>query len=70
VHDDPAPGSEPPSADPDDEFLIDLARAVAADVLVSGDAHLLDLRDLVPVMTPGQFLTASTADAAHLRDKV
>lgn len=31
------------SADPDDEYLIDLARAVAADVLAAGDRHLLDL---------------------------
>jgi putative PIN family toxin of toxin-antitoxin system len=54
--DDPPPGLSPLSADPDDEFLIDLARAAKADVLVSGDAHLLDLRDLVPVMTPAQFL--------------
>jgi putative PIN family toxin of toxin-antitoxin system len=58
VRDDPTPGSGPSSADPDDGFLIDLARATAADVLVSGDAHLLDLRDLVPVMTPAEFLAS------------
>jgi putative PIN family toxin of toxin-antitoxin system len=44
------------SADPDDEYLIDLARSAAADVLVSGDSHLLDLRGIVPVMTPAEFL--------------
>jgi predicted nucleic acid-binding protein len=35
---------------------VDLARAAAADVLVSGDAHLLDLHDRLPVMTPAEFL--------------
>ena len=56
VHDDPPPAEEPLSADPDDEYLLDLARAAAADVLVSGDSHLLALRDVVPVMTPAEFL--------------
>jgi putative PIN family toxin of toxin-antitoxin system len=56
ILDHPAPGARPLSADPDDEYLVDLARAAAADVLVSGDAHLLDLRDRLPVMTPAQFL--------------
>jgi putative PIN family toxin of toxin-antitoxin system len=56
ILDDPAPSGRPLSVDPDDEYLVDLARAAAADVLVSGDAHLLDLRDHLPVMTPAQFL--------------
>ncbi len=56
ILDDPAPSGRPLSVDPDDEYLVDLARAAAADVLVSGDAHLLDLRDRLPVMTPAQFL--------------
>jgi len=56
ILDDPAPGDRPLSADPDDEYLVDLARAAAADALVSGDAHLLDLRDRLPVMTPAEFL--------------
>jgi putative PIN family toxin of toxin-antitoxin system len=56
ILDDPAPSARPLSADPDDEYLVDLARAAAADVLVSGDAHLLDLHDRLPVMTPAQFL--------------
>jgi putative PIN family toxin of toxin-antitoxin system len=56
ILDDPAPSARPLSADPDDEYLVDLARAAAADVLVSGDAHLLDLRDRLPVMTQAQFL--------------
>ena len=56
VLDDPAPSARPFSADPDDEYLVDLARAAAADALVSGDAHLLVLRDRLPVLTPAQFL--------------
>ena len=56
ILDDLAPSARPLSADPDDEYLVDLARAAAADVLVSGDAHLLDLRDRLPVMTPAEFL--------------
>ena len=56
VLDDPAPSVQPVSADPDDEYQVDLARAAAADALVSGDAHLLDLRERLPVLTPAQFL--------------
>jgi putative PIN family toxin of toxin-antitoxin system len=58
IHDDPPPGEDPLSADPDDEYLLDLARAAAADVLVSGDSHLLVLRDVVPVMSPAEFLAS------------
>jgi putative PIN family toxin of toxin-antitoxin system len=56
ILDDPAPSGRPLSADPDDEYLVDLARVATADVLVSGDAHLLDLRERLPVMTPAEFL--------------
>ena len=56
ILDDPAPSARPLSVDPDDEYLVDLARASAADMLVSGDAHLLDLGDRLPVMTPAEFL--------------
>ena len=53
---DPAPSKEPFSADPDDEYLIDLARDAQADALVTGDAHLLELRAIIPAMTPAEFL--------------
>ena len=56
ILDDPAPIARPLSADPDDEYLVELARAAVVDALVSGDAHLLDLRDRLPVMTPAEFL--------------
>jgi putative PIN family toxin of toxin-antitoxin system len=49
---------EPLSRDPDDDYLIALARAAGAVVLVSGDADLttLDLRD-PPVVDPRRFLS-------------
>jgi putative PIN family toxin of toxin-antitoxin system len=56
VRADPAPSPEPLSADPDDEYLIDLARDAQVDALVTGDAHLLELRAIIPVMTPAEFL--------------
>jgi putative PIN family toxin of toxin-antitoxin system len=55
VDDPPDPAAV--SADPDDDYLIALARAANADCLVSGDRHLLDLADPdPPVLTPRQFL--------------
>ena len=45
------------TADPDDDYLIALAFAAAADALVSGDQHLTDLGDPpVPVLTPRELL--------------
>lgn len=42
--------------DPDDDYLIALARAVGADDLVSGDRDLLELADPgPPVLSPRQF---------------
>ncbi|MGZ6564205.1 MAG: putative toxin-antitoxin system toxin component, PIN family [Solirubrobacteraceae bacterium] len=55
VADPPDPPSVSP--DPDDDYLIALARAARADYIVSGDRHLLDLTDPdPPVRTPRQFL--------------
>jgi putative PIN family toxin of toxin-antitoxin system len=51
--------ADPPevSPDPDDDYLIALARVAGADYLISGDRHLLDLTDPdAPVLTPRQFL--------------
>lgn len=58
VRADPSPSPEPMSADPDDEYLIDLAREAGADALMTGDAHLLDLRAIIPALTPTEFLEA------------
>ena len=59
----PDPSEEPPerSSDPGDDYLI----ALAADqrvLLVSGDQHLLDLADRVPILTPAGFLELLAAD--------
>jgi len=56
VIEDPSPltGVTP---DPDDDYLIALARAAHADYLISGDRHLLGLADPAPpVLTPRRFL--------------
>lgn len=56
VRDDPEAPADPRSADPDDDFLVALAREARAGALVSGDAHLLALRPSVPAMSPAEFL--------------
>jgi putative PIN family toxin of toxin-antitoxin system len=48
---------EPPtrSADPGDDYLLALAEKASA-VLVSGDRHLLDLSDRLPIRSAREFL--------------
>ena len=49
---------DPPavSPDPGDDYLIALPRAAHADVIVSGNSHLIALVDVEPpVLTPRQF---------------
>jgi len=50
---------QPPrrSADPADDYLLALAEAAQA-VVVSGDAHLLDLSDRLPIRTARAFLAS------------
>lgn len=43
------------SSDPDDDYLIALA-ATTRSVVVSGDHHLLDLADRLPIYSPAEFL--------------
>lgn len=54
VDDPPAqPGASP---DPDDDYLLALVAAAGADLLVSGDRHLLGLADPgVAVLSPREF---------------
>jgi uncharacterized protein len=51
------PAAPPPvrSDDPGDDYLIALAASRQA-ILVSGDKHLLDLADRIPVLEPALFL--------------
>lgn len=53
--DDPGTPSPVRSADPDDDYVIALAAAQGA-LIVSGDRHLTDLADEIPVFTPAQLL--------------
>lgn len=45
--------------DPADDMFLDAAVAGRADVIVSGDRHLLSLREFqgIPIVTVAQFLT-------------
>lgn len=55
---DPA-GVEPVSRDPNDDYLIALAREARAHVLVSGDADLTSLIGIEPpIVTPRLFLSS------------
>lgn len=56
VLDDPVKATPPLSADPDDQYLVDLGRSARVDAIVSGDSHVLELRDVIPAMTPREFL--------------
>ena len=47
------------AADPEDDKFIWCAHAGAADCVISGDAHLLNLNPSpVPILSPAQFLAA------------
>lgn len=55
--DDPPPAQEQLTRDPDDDYLIALAREARADGLISGDRDLLDLVDPEPpIWTPSIFM--------------
>jgi len=53
---DPPLAEVPTGPDPDDEYLIALARTQRVDALVSGDPHLLRLSPAIPVFGPRAFL--------------
>ncbi|MBI1843592.1 MAG: putative toxin-antitoxin system toxin component, PIN family [Actinobacteria bacterium] len=53
--DDPKVSPRVRSIDANDDYLIDLGEATHA-VIVSGDRHLLDLADQIPVYAPSAFL--------------
>ena len=53
---------EPPpvTPDPNDDYLVALARVAGAGVIVSGDRHLVELDIRPPVLTPREFLDLFT----------
>jgi len=53
---DPPPGERIVPGDPDDDYLAALARAGRAQVIVTGDVHLLELDLQPPAFTPRAFL--------------
>jgi len=55
LRDDPTDAPPIRSPDPGDDYLVALAAASQA-VIVSGDRHLLDLGDDLPVYSPAAFL--------------
>ena len=55
LRDDPAGPPPVKSTDPKDNYLLTLAAASQA-VIVSGDRHLLDLSDHLPVYSPAAYL--------------
>ena len=48
--------------DPDDNAVVDCAVEARADVIVSGDSHLTELKQVegIPVVTPAEFLEMLT----------
>jgi len=60
---DPLPPHPAPCRDPDDDYLVALARAAVVDALLTGDRDLLELGDVgVAVITPRE-LVERLADA-------
>jgi uncharacterized protein len=57
VVDDPREVESGLTRDPDDDYLVALARSAGADVLVSGDPHITGVAGLEPpVLTPRQLI--------------
>jgi uncharacterized protein len=61
LREDPTTPAPVASADPDDDYLIALAAASQA-VIVSGDRHLLDLADELPIYSPAAFAAIIEGD--------
>ena len=57
VRSDPPASGDPITVDPDDDYLVALARAAGAAILVSGDSDLLGFADpMITMLTPRGFL--------------
>jgi uncharacterized protein len=59
----PPPLAEPVCRDPDDDAVLALALAARADLIVSGDRDLLDLKRFqnIPIVTPAEALRRTKA---------
>ncbi len=55
----------PVTGDAEDDRIVALAKAAAADALVSGDRHILDANLDMPVLTPSGFLADLGPDPAE-----
>jgi putative PIN family toxin of toxin-antitoxin system len=64
VASDPIEAPRVRSPDPGDDYLIALAASRQA-MLVSGDKHLLDLADRIPVLTPAAFVNRLDESPTH-----
>jgi putative PIN family toxin of toxin-antitoxin system len=55
------------TADPHDDHVLECARLLRADVIVSGDRHLLDLRrhGSIPILSPAAFVADVAAHDAR-----
>jgi putative PIN family toxin of toxin-antitoxin system len=51
-------------ADPDDDAVLACAVAARAEIIVSGDSHLLDLKEYegIPIVTAAHLLTRITSE--------
>lgn len=54
-------------ADPDDDAVLACAVAARAEMIVSGDSHLLDLKEYegIPIVTAAQLLTRITPEQGN-----
>ena len=54
-------------ADPDDDAVLTCAVATRAEIIVSGDGHLLDLKEYegIPIVTATQLLTRITPEQSE-----
>ena len=58
LHPDPETPDALRPTDPDDQYLVNLLISSRSDALVTGDAALLDLREVLRVMSPAEFMAS------------
>jgi len=57
--------------DPDDDAVLEAALAAGAEVVISGDSHLLDLKEFrgVRIVSPASFLDEIKGQRAHAAER-